>query len=74
VPFVWFQFGAQCAVTRLAPGESRTLTLTADAPDAVLVGISVQSEGPDLMLDDNQVAPTIPAAPAFDLAAVSSSG
>jgi hypothetical protein len=61
-----------CALTRLAPGESRTVTATADAPDALSTSVTARAEGPDLADGDNTATLDIPAAPAFTLAAAKS--
>ena len=65
----WYQRAFGCGLARIAPGESRTLTLTADAPDAVAATVTARSEGPDLSVADNTATLALPAPPAFDLTA-----
>jgi hypothetical protein len=66
---LWYLVGFGCGVARLAAGESRTLTLTADAPDALTATVAARAEGPDLSGADNTATLAVPAAPAFDLTA-----
>ncbi|MDA0183281.1 gp58-like family protein [Solirubrobacter phytolaccae] len=53
----------QCALDRpLAPGETRTVTLTRDSPDAVATTVTVAGDGADLAEADNTVRVAAPAA------------
>jgi hypothetical protein len=61
-----------CGLERLAAGESRTVTATADAPDALSTSVTARAEGPDLADGDNTVKLDIPAAPAFTVAVAKS--
>jgi hypothetical protein len=63
-------FASNCFVDALAPGDSRTFVLRADAPDARTVRLSTVAEGPDLVPADNEVAIAVAAAPTFDLVVV----
>jgi hypothetical protein len=58
-----------CGLPRLAPGETRTVALRGDLPDAVTGQVSIAAEGPDLVAGDNQAAVTLAPAPAFDVVA-----
>ena len=62
-----WSFG-DCGLSRIAPGESRTVTLTGEVKGAQTVFVSVRSEGPDLAFGDNETSVGIPAPVAFTLA------
>ena len=58
-----------CVTPRLAPGESRTLVLRADAPAAGTLSVTAKSEGTDIAPADNTATAAYAAAAPFDLAA-----
>ena len=67
--FEWWLPGDKCVLTTpLAAGESRTVGITADSPEATSTTVGVASEGPDLAAADNNVLVAVPAAAApFEL-------
>ena len=49
----------QCPLAPLAAGESRTLVLASDVPDAASAAVTASAEGPDLEPADNAAAVTL---------------
>jgi hypothetical protein len=68
----WVLGPGSCPVQRIAPGESRTVTVVGDAPDATTVFVRTRAEGPDLAYGDNETSVGIPAAPPFTLTTAAS--
>jgi hypothetical protein len=61
--------GGTCRLTPLAVGESRTVTLVGDLPDAVTATLVANAEGADLTPADGTSPVSVAAAPTFDLVA-----